>query len=193
MTLLYTSAANAELNRLPKLAAVELAAATAPCAEIWTFAVAVFLGLLCNQAIAALGDVRAPSVAQLSGGSALSSVKSLQNLPSSAVNNERFSTREVALETGTFVVEYIDSGGLVFAISWAGPVLPPLDQWLGPYFSRFSEAVTLDRQASNLGTPLRIDTDKLVVKSRGRMRSFTGYAYVPESVPAGLRMQDVLP
>lgn len=171
-----TRAADAELDKLSKLTAVELAQATASLAVTWTFAVALFLSFLCNQAIAALGDVRVPAIAR-----------------PSAVNNESFNTREVALETGTSLVEYIDSGGRVFAISWAGPVLPPLEQWLGPYFSRFSEAVALGRQASNLGTPLGISTDKLVVKSRGRMRSFTGYAYVPALVPAGLRLQDVLP
>lgn len=141
-------------------------------------AVLALVALLASfgQASAALGDVRAPAAAQRS-----------------ALNVDSFNTREVALETGTVVVEYIDSGGRVFAISWAGPVLPPLDQWLGEYFARFSEVVALGRQASNLGTPLGVSTDKLVAQSRGRMGHFNGHAYVPALVPAGLRMQDVLP
>jgi hypothetical protein len=156
------------------------------------FVAAVFLSL-CNQAIAALGDVRPSARAQFSSDSATRSVSSLQTDSSDLINSERFSKREVALETGTIVVEYMDSGGRVFAISWAGPVLPPLNQWLGAYYSLFSEAVALDSRPSSLGTPLGVTTDKLVVKSRGRMRNFSGYAYVPAWVPAGLRIQDVLP
>jgi hypothetical protein len=146
-----------------------------------------------GAALAALGDVRAPVIAQLRGDASVNSQKRLQNLASNPGGNANFSTKEISLDTGTQVVEYIDGAGRVFAISWEGPVLPPLDQWLGSYFPAFANEISNSRKTSSLGTPRSVMVDALVVQSRGRMRHFSGHAYVTVLVPAGLKIQDVLP
>ena len=82
---------------------------------------------------------------------------------------------------------------MVFAISWQGPVLPDLGTLLGSYFATFRAEADLNLSQRNLGTPLRIENSNLVVHSSGRMRNFSGSAYAPALVPAGLVIADVLP
>jgi hypothetical protein len=140
-----------------------------------------------NNALAALGQPLAtvtnnPAAAAATRLSAASSTQS--NL---------YAVRSNTLESGTVVTEYATPAGLVFAVAWKGPVLPPLDAWLGTYFNTFKAQADASRTSRNVGAPLRIDTPELVVRSSGRMRNFSGYGYAPTLVPTGVDIRDVLP
>jgi hypothetical protein len=123
--------------------------------------------------------------------SALSSVPGTPQ--SSLAPSSLYTTRVTQQDTGTVVTEYATSGGIVFAISWQGPVLPPLETLLGTYFSSFQVNADASRAHRSLGTPMQIRTDTLVVYSRGRMRDFSGHAYDPQLVPSGLQIDALLP
>ena len=97
------------------------------------------------------------------------------------------------LDSGTTVSEYTTAAGIVFAVSWQGPVLPDLPTLLGTYFAIFSQAADNNHASRSLGTPLAIENDTLVVRSSGRMRNFSGYAYAPTLIPIGLDIHAVLP
>ncbi len=99
---------------------------------------------------------------------------------------------ETLLDSGTTVREYAASAGPVFAISWSGPVLPELGTLMGDYFSTFTVEARRVRAQGRRGSPFVMDRDGLVVRSGGRMGSFSGYAYAPGLVPANVNINDVV-
>ena len=109
------------------------------------------------------------------------------------VGVNRFTVHQTRLESGTTVMEYATPAGLVFAVSWRGPVLPDLSALLGVYFNTFKLETDKVRFAGRRGSTLKIERDGLIVSSNCRMRNFFGYAYAPGLVPAGLDIKNVLP
>lgn len=103
-----------------------------------------------------------------------------------------FTVHQTQLESGTTVVEYATPAGLVFAVSWRGPVLPDLSALLGVYFNTFKLETDKARLAGRRGSALKIERDGLIVSSNGRMRNFFGYAYAPGLIPTGVDIKDVL-
>ena len=115
---------------------------------------------------------------------------------SAALNGERssfYSVHELQLENGTLVREYATPSGLVFAVTWVGPVLPDLSVLLGEFFSTFKLETGQTRMTRSRGAPVSFERDGVIVSSRGRMRNFEGYAYAPAFVPSGVNINDVLP
>jgi hypothetical protein len=142
-----------------------------------------------NKATATLGQ--APSVP---GSVAVSSVPSVRALAaSSGAQGSLYTLHTTQLENGTTVQEYATAAGLVFAVVWRGPVLPDVSTLLGTYFNAFKAETGLARSMGKRGSAVTMTNDKLVVKSTGRMRSFLGYAYAPDLIPAGIDIKDVLP
>ena len=112
--------------------------------------------------------------------------------PSAAVQEAAYTVHELQLDTGTVVREYASASGQVFAVTWRGPVLPDLSQWLGGYFGAFKQEADQLRQAGRRGSPINMAQEGLVVRSNGRMRNFFGHAYVPALVPPTIQINDVL-
>ena len=96
------------------------------------------------------------------------------------------------LDSGTTVREYATPEGVVFAVSWRGPVLPDLNALLGEYFKAFREQSQQARAAGRRGSPVTMESDALVVRSNGRMRNFFGSAYAPGLIPVDVNIKDVL-
>lgn len=113
--------------------------------------------------------------------------------PATISTTASYTVRSNTLETGTTFSEYSNAHGIVFAIAWQGPTLPPLQTVLGNYFGQFKEQAQSSRAQRNIGTPLQFASTDLVMLSSGRMRNFSGYAYAPSLVPDNLKMADVLP
>jgi hypothetical protein len=104
-----------------------------------------------------------------------------------------YTVSKTVLDNGTTISEYATPAGLVFALSWQGPFMPDLNSLLGTYFSAFKAETDATRATRNIGTPVGVDTGKLVVRSSGRMRYYTGYAYATDLIPGGVNITDVLP
>jgi hypothetical protein len=94
----------------------------------------------------------------------------------------------LTLPSGTVVREYVSTAGVVFAVSWQGPVLPPLKQLLGS--DNFTQYTTAQSQRSGKGFA-GVDLPGLVVNSGGHMGAFFGRAWLPQSLPAGITTQDI--
>jgi hypothetical protein len=109
-----------------------------------------------------------------------------------AAQSRPYTMQTLQLENGTSVVEYVSPAGLVFAVSWRGPVLPDLSALLGDYFKTFKFETDQARMKGRRGSPVSIEQDGLVVKSNGRMRNFFGYAYAPDLIPAGVNIKNIL-
>lgn len=157
-------------------------------AAMWSSArLGCLLGLMAVpgfEAMAALGAAPAAPVGQtVTQKRALASISGVSTL---------YSQHERVLGNGTTVREFSRADGVVFAVSWEGPVLPDLNELLGVYFATFMEGVKQERQSAGPGSPLQISRNGLVVRSNGRMRNFLGHAYAPALVPASVEMTDVL-
>ena len=87
----------------------------------------------------------------------------------------------MTLPSGTVVREYAASNGFVFGVAWEGPTLPDLRTTLGASFDRFVAA-----NPTRGGGPLAVSADDLVVYSSGHLRAFSGHAYLPQALPAGV-------
>ena len=90
---------------------------------------------------------------------------------------------ELILPSGTTVHEFANADQRVFAVSWSGPAIPDLRQFLGAYFAQYASA---DRSSTHGHSHRAVQRDDLVVRSTGRPRAFTGMAYVPSLVPKGV-------
>jgi hypothetical protein len=87
---------------------------------------------------------------------------------------------ELTLPSGVVVRQYV-AGGTVYAIAWSGPRPPNLRELLGAYFSKLDGASggSSHHRMSLKGADFRVET----MAHRG---SFTGRAWVPSLVPAGV-------
>jgi hypothetical protein len=97
--------------------------------------------------------------------------------------------RDTTLATGTHVREYVSGSGVVFALSWDGPVLPNLQALLGKYFDTMvSESAKTPRAGRS---PLAINLPEVVINSGGHMRAFEGSAWIPADLPPGFGADQV--
>jgi hypothetical protein len=103
------------------------------------------------------------------------------------VDAEQYSLHETRLDSGTLVREYVSAQGTVFAVAWQGPFLPDLRQLLGKYFTAYTDAA---QTAGERGL-LRIGSPELVVQAGGRMRAFSGRAYLPQELPENLSIDTI--
>lgn len=99
-----------------------------------------------------------------------------------------YKVHEMQNETGTVVREYEAPDGTIFAVTWSGPAKPNLKQLFGKYFDRYQVAASTGR-AGHRHAGLR-DPD-LVVQSSGHQRAFSGIAYLPQQVPAGVNVDEL--
>ena len=105
------------------------------CDGVRTLSLVLALMVGAGEAVAALGKV--PSTLPAASASSVADSRILAAMP--RVPSGLYTVQEVQLETGTMVQQYVTSAGLVFAISWRGPVLPDLSILLGDYFNEFKD------------------------------------------------------
>jgi len=132
-----------------------------------------------------------PAMAAL-GSSAGSVDTDRQQMHASALRSTSggtYTVHEYTLDSGTVVREYAQSSGMVFAVSWEGPVMPNLQQLLGSeHFTTFTAAA---RSRGRSGGPMVLQQSGLVVRSTGHMRAFAGQAYLPGQLPQGVSIEDI--
>lgn len=151
--------------------------------------IALLLAVSAGAATATLGQ--SPWVAGTAATSAAVPAAKMQAVTPVA-QSSLYTLHEVQLENGTSVREYATPDGIVFAVSWQGPVLPDLSALLGKYFNTFKMEAEQVRSAGRRGGPVSIERPDLVMQSSGRMRNFFGHAYAPALIPVGVNIKDVL-
>ncbi|VXC64530.1 conserved exported hypothetical protein [Burkholderia sp. 8Y] len=107
----------------------------------------------------------------------------------SAASN--YTVRSTTLASGTVINEYVSSGGTVFGIAWRGPRVPDLATLLGSYFPQYQQALLAQRAARGGRGQVSVQDSGLVVHSGGHMGAFSGSAYLPQSLPAGVSASDI--
>lgn len=99
-----------------------------------------------------------------------------------------YTTQVSTTDAGTVVREYLGADGAVFAVTWNGPLMPNLSSLLGEYFPQYTAKTALPSRSHNL----RLFNDSsLVVQSTGHMHAFSGLAYLPQKLPAGMTVENL--
>ena len=133
--------------------------------------------------------VGAPSARAELGGSVNPQAVLIQEQGSVVANNKQLAIYQVTTTAGTQIKEYTNAGNTVVAVSWQGPTLPNLKELLGPYFQPFADRPATGNPVNHHSAELK--TDDLVVQSQGRMRSFSGRAYLPKLLPVGFNSDQI--
>jgi hypothetical protein len=145
----------------------------------------------CLLAGAVLAAALSPCIADAGLGQAETSVQTdAARLKGSikATQYTGYHVQEIQMPSGTLVREFVATNGTVFAVDWNGPTVPNLRQILGQYFNNFVAAA----QAKHAGhRQLQIQQSDLVLQASGHMRAFSGRAYLPQAVPAGVSIADL--
>lgn len=76
----------------------------------------------------------------------------------------------------------------VFALAWKTPVLIPLKHHMGIYFPRI-QSEQQKPQAMSHRASLQIEQPDFFLTSRGRLRAFQGYTYLPLQKPQTFQLQ----
>ena len=102
-----------------------------------------------------------------------------------------FTVHELTTPTHVVVREYVSPDGRVFGVTWRGPFIPEMRQLLGVYFQQYVLAAKAERERRVGRAPLNIQLPELVLQSGGHMRAYSGRAYDPELLPAGVSPDDI--
>jgi hypothetical protein len=104
---------------------------------------------------------------------------------------DSYNVHEIQTSGGVVVREYVSQSGNVFGIAWQGRTHPDLHQVLGAYYDQYVQAVQAQRAQRHGHGPLLIQLPGLVVEMGGHMRSLIGRAYIPQGLPAGMRLEEI--
>ncbi|HET7442280.1 MAG TPA: DUF2844 domain-containing protein [Terriglobales bacterium] len=144
-------------------------------AACWVLAVSVLLSSL-------------PALAELGGDEGSVQADAMQMKAQRRIERtQAYVMHEMHTPPGTVVREYVSSSGKVFAVSWQGPTTPDFRQLLGAYYDQLQNA----QLTRNERGPLLIHQPGLVFHSGGHMRAFSGRAYIPDMVPAGVALEAI--
>ena len=134
--------------------------------------------------ILGIGSLRAGEACASLGGDAASVMADASELHGivQASFHQPFEVEEIVTDNGMRIREFLNRDGIVFAVTWAGPVLPDLQRLLGPQFGVYTAALAA-RQHLGLQRSVRVATPDLVVESDGHLRAYVGRAYLPAMVP----------
>lgn len=138
-------------------------------------------------ALAALGGTPTPPPA----GAVSVSLSPIVHAAAAVTSAASYTVTQTTLTSGTVVREYVSAAGAVFGIAWNGPRMPDLPALLGTYFTQFDSARAALRTAQPGRGPLDLSLPGLEVRSGGHMGAFSGQAYLPQSLPAGVSAADI--
>jgi hypothetical protein len=98
-----------------------------------------------------------------------------------------YDLHEITASNGAAVRQYMNRAGQVFAISWRAPGPVDLHALLGSWYARYAAhgAARIDLHHAALASP------ELVVEVAGALNSFSGRAYLPDQLPAGVPSREI--
>ncbi|MFX1763565.1 DUF2844 domain-containing protein [Paraburkholderia sp. A1RI-2L] len=143
-------------------------------------------------------SVTVPDAATSPAGQGAASAVVRQAAPASAASpasaagstTASYTVKQTTLANGIVVREYVSQAGMVFGVAWNGPQPPDLATLLGNYFPQYVSGVQANR-ARGVRGPGAVESSGLVVHSGGHMGAFSGEAWLPQALPAGVSTSDI--
>jgi hypothetical protein len=87
--------------------------------------------------------------------------------------------------------EFVSPEGKVFAVAYHGQLLGESNALLGSYAPQIGRALAGSRAGKHRGGPVSVQLPGLVYEASGHMRSYVVHAYVTESVPQGVKVEEL--
>lgn len=137
--------------------------------------VAMLAALVPQTALASLGG----ATATIDADQSRMSVRSHVSAPTT-----RGAMHTLSLNNGGEVREYTNAAGMIYAVRWNGPGKPDLQALLGVHFTTFQNDNAI-RRRHGLRQPPMVNRSDLRVVTGGHPGAFWGYAWLPQSAPAG--------
>ncbi|KVR39545.1 DUF2844 domain-containing protein [Burkholderia ubonensis] len=109
----------------------------------------------------------------------------------SSASAPAYTVRELSLASGTVIHEYASAAGTVFGVAWRGPSMPDLGQVFGSYLPQYKAGVEAAHAARGWRAPVSVDSSAIVIRTGGHMGSFSGQAWLPQALPAGVTGNDI--
>jgi hypothetical protein len=145
----------------------------------WLLSGAVASQAVCLPAVAALGG----DVTTVAADGAR--MKAAVRVTSTTAS---YTVHEFTTLANTVVREYANPNGKVFALTWKGHDMPDLEQILGVYYNDYQNAANAPHRGHR---HLSVERSDLVIHSNGRLRDFSGSAYVPALFPANFTLANI--
>jgi hypothetical protein len=98
---------------------------------------------------------------------------------------QQYDVHEITTASGMRIREFLAPDGIVFAVTWSGPAMPDLQSLLGRSYPAYVTALMSSSQRGPQRS-FRIETSDFVVETGGHMRAYSGRAYLPKAMPAGV-------
>ena len=117
--------------------------------------------------------------------------RTIQAANGSTTGAPTYTIHEITLSSGTIIHEYVSTGGTVFGVAWQGPTIPDLKSLFGSYFPQYTAGVESAHAARGWRAPVSVDTSSLVIHTGGHMGAFSGQAWLPQALPAGMTGNDI--
>jgi hypothetical protein len=146
---------------------------------------------MATPAGATVSTVNAGAAAQASAAGAVVRQAAQASAAQSSSASPSYTVRQTTLANGTVVREYVSAAGTVFGVGWSGPQPPDLSALLGSYFPQYVASVKASRAAGVVHGPGVVEQPGLVVHAGGHMGAFSGQAWVPQELPAGVSASDI--
>ena len=106
-----------------------------------------------------------------------------------STSNQFYNVGSYQVAAVTNIREYVAKNGMVFAVSWNGPLKPNLQQLLGQHYLTLMSEVAKKPHAGR--SPVYIKRADIVIESGGHPQSFIGRAYLPTAMPSGMKENEV--
>ena len=108
-----------------------------------------------------------------------------------STSKQLYTIHEMHTANNVTVREFVSPAGKVFGVAWEGASRPDMKQLLGAYFDQYTQAAK-EQAAKRLGRgPLMIQEPGFVMQMGGHMRALAGRAYIPQLVPAGVKIEEL--
>lgn len=152
---------------------------------------ALWTGLMVGMALA--GMTNPSSVFGALGGDVTSVEADRAKMEATMQTTSRqlYTVHEMHTANNVTVREFVSPAGKVFGVAWEGASRPDMKQLLGVYFDQYTQAVQKQETKRVGRAPLLIQHTGFVMQMTGHMRAFTGRAYIPQLVPAGVQIEEL--
>jgi Protein of unknown function (DUF2844) len=87
--------------------------------------------------------------------------------------------------------QYVAPTGQIYAVSWDGPAMPDIRALFGDWFGRYQQGATEAQSSAGGLHSSSVEGSDLMVQSSVRLREFTGRAWLPGALPAGVTSADI--
>lgn len=107
------------------------------------------------------------------------------------MRGQAYAVHEIRTPNRSVLREFVSPAGKVFAVTYSGSSLGESNQLMGSYSAEIAVAMKSVHGGRHVGGPVILHMPGVVYEAVGHMRSYTVRAYVTDSVPEGVKLEEI--